>query len=271
MTREKKKPSEQKIKIICAGLGRTGTLSLTEALRILGYNPYHYIDFNHASAWAQLADGDKNYTANDIIDIIVNDGYDAVLENPTCDIYTDIIKRYPDAKVILTVRDTPEKFEESWKVLMDTVLVTEKPFRLFSFPSFFTWIPIFYDLKKIRSFMGTTHLALQPGEITHGWRNKSDNDDGFLAKQYKRHNQYVIDNIPSKNQLLIFNVKEGWKPLCTFLECEEPKEEDFPHVQVNNTRSLKRMRKIFLIAIYGWIPVTTAGIYLIARHIRKRL
>lgn len=248
-------PSKQ-IKIICAGLGRTGTLSLTEALTILGYNPYHYIDFNHASAWEGFVDGRKTsnnfYTtsADDIIDLVVHDGYNAVLENPTCEIFEDILKRFPDAKVILTVRDTPEKFEASWKVLMDTMQLTELPFS-WNCPSFFQWIPLFRSLKKVRYFMGTTHLNLKNGALTHGWRQKPN---GWLAEQYERHNKYIIDHVPKK-QLLVFNVKEGWGPLCDFLQCQVPKDISFPHSKVNDTKALRRMRRIFQVAIYGWIPL----------------
>lgn len=254
------------IQVVCAGLGRTGTMSLTDALKILGYNPYHYIDFNHASTWTDLADG--KCSANDVIDLIVRDGYDAVLENPTCEIYRDIIERFPKAKVILTVRDNPEKFESSWMTLMNTAVITEQPFS-FKFPSFFGWIPIFRQLKKIRHFMGTTHLHLEPGSLTHGWRSQPS---GWLANQYERHNQDVIKNIPSE-KLLIFNVKEGWKPLCEFLECEAP-DQDFPHSKVNDTRSLEKMKKMFLIATYGWIPTiaasTVAGAFALARFINSR-
>ena len=209
-------------------------------------------------------DGKCSTSVDGIMDLIVNDGYDAVLENPTCEIYHDILDRFPDAKVVLTVRDTKEKFETSWKTLLDTMVVTEKRFR-WNFPSFFTWIPLFSQLKKIRYFMGTTHLKLEPGSLTHGWREKSE---GWLAEQYERHNQDVIDHIPA-GQLLIFNVKQGWKPLCEFLECEIPRDEPFPHSKVNDTESLKRMRKIFLIAIYGWIPTvvaTAGGALLLGRH-----
>ncbi len=271
-----------KIKVICAGLGRTGTLSLTEALQILGYKPYHYIDFKHASAWEDFVDGkNATTTVDDIIDLIVEDGYDAVLENPTCEIYGDILKRYPDAKVILTIRDTKEKFESSWKTLLDTMVVTEKPFR-WNFPSFFGWIPLFRQLKKIRYFMGTTHLGLEPGSLTHGWRDKPA---GWLAEQYDRHNQDVIDHVgvPSEdedddgdknNKLLIFNVKQGWKPLCDFLECDVPKDLDFPHSKVNDAKSLKLMRRMFLIAVYGWIPTvvaTATGAFLVGRHVAHSL
>ena len=95
--------------------------------------PYdHYIDFSHASAWTYLAEG--NCSANDVLGLIVRDGYEAVLENPTCEIYADISKRVSDAKVILMGRDSKEKFETSWKTWLDTMDVTEELFR-WSFPS----------------------------------------------------------------------------------------------------------------------------------------
>ena len=95
--------------------------------------PYdHYIDFSHASAWTYLAEG--NCSANDVLGLIVRDGYEAVSENPTCEIYADISKRVPDAKVILMGRDSKEKFETSWKTWLNTMDVTEELFR-WSFPS----------------------------------------------------------------------------------------------------------------------------------------
>jgi hypothetical protein len=102
--------------------------------------------------------------------------------------------------------------------------------------------------------MGTTHLGLPPGELTHGWRNHSDE---WLAEQYERHIQHVMDTVP-KDQLLIFNVKEGWGPLCEFLGSSSGQvgipNESFPHSQVNTTRSLKRLRRQLLAVVYGWIP-----------------
>ena len=50
------------IQVICCGLGRTGTLSLTDALEILGYKPYHYMDFSHISDWADWAEGNNRST-----------------------------------------------------------------------------------------------------------------------------------------------------------------------------------------------------------------
>lgn len=239
------------IQVICAGLGRTGTLSLTLALQELGYRPYHFVDFAHAAAWADLArHPDDAKRIDDMIDSIVQDGYTATLENPTSDIYQDILRRYPSAKVILTVRDTPAAFEQSWKTLFNTMVVTEQDFS-WTFPSFFQWIPLFRHLKQTRQFMGTTHLALPPAALTHGWRGSPG---GWLAEQYERHNQHVQTHVPS-DQLLVFNVKQGWAPLCEFLGKPVPADTPFPHSKVNDAKALRELKQTFLIAVYAWIPL----------------
>jgi hypothetical protein len=257
-TEEQQQMKKGGIQVICAGLGRTGTLSLTEALKALGYNPYHYVDFNHTQQWADFAQGKEG--VDTIMDLIEQDGYTATLENPTSDIYQDILKRYPNAKVILTVRDTPTKFAASWKVLFDCMVITETTFR-WTFPSFLGYIPAFRNLKIIRQFMGTTTLGLEPGELTHGWRDRGEDTDSWLCEQYERHNQHVIDHVP-KDQLLVFNVKEGWKPLCAFLGKDlPPTTTPFPHCTINNTESLIRLKRKFQMVVYGWIPtvVTVLG------------
>eukprot|EP00980_Cylindrotheca_fusiformis_P013704 scaffold3519_cov60-Cylindrotheca_fusiformis.AAC.2 len=242
--------NDEGIQVICAGLGRTGTMSLTEALNMLGYKTYHYLDLSHHQAWADLADGKKS--SKEIIEMIVGEGYNATLENPTSDIYQDLLLAYPNAKVILTVRDTPEAFCKSWKTLLDTMVITEQTFS-WTFPSFFGYIPTFRNLKKIRYFMGTTHLQLNPGELTHGWRTKGD---AWLAEQYEKHNQHVQDHVV-KDNLLVFNVKEGWEPLCKFLHKEIPKnEQEFPNVQINTTSALLNMKRTFCMIVYLWIPTT---------------
>jgi hypothetical protein len=98
--------------------------------------------------------------------------------------------------------------------------------------------------------MGTTHLGLPRGELTHGWRSKPE---GWLGEQYAKHNQHVKEHV-SPDQLLVFNVKEGWKPLCNFLGSEIP-DRPFPHCTINDAKALKHLRSHFLIAIYGWIPL----------------
>ena len=98
------------------------------------------------------------------------------------------------------------------------------------------------------------HLHLPPGQLAHGWRQQPD---GWLADQYEKHNAHVIANVP-QDKLLVFNVKEGWEPLCKFLECEVPSDQDFPHSKVNTKESLIELKQTFERAVYSWIPVVVA-------------
>src|SRR4051812_24598348 len=99
------------LKVIGAGFGRTGTTSLQAALVDLGFGPcYHMTEVlknpAHADFWMDAAKGRP-----------VNwDGflgsYGSGVDFPVCDFYDELLARYPDAKVVLTVRD-PEKWYES--------------------------------------------------------------------------------------------------------------------------------------------------------------
>ena len=292
---------EKGIRVLVAGLGRTGTLSMNEALKQLGYNPMHYVDPDHSSIWYDVATG-KSPTST-IIDRIVEDGYDAVSDNPIADIYLDIIKTFPNVKVILTVRDTPAQFANSWKTLYESIEVTEQGFTL-RYPSFFQWIPLFRHLKRIRCFMGTTHLELPECHLLKQW---SEYPDGWLETQYERHNNHVRKHVPSQN-LLEFNVKDhGWDELCTFLFfgeeeidssssssgggggggknrvpniCREVRQAQsaaattttsvpqFPYVKVNTSQGLLELRRVFVIVTYVWIPIVMLVIVVSVQIIR---
>ena len=112
---------KQPLKVVAAGLGRTGTASLKEALTKLGLKTYHMKDGvmdtpGHMELWsehaAKMMQGDKaSSTANAIMDKMAEDGFNATTDMPACYFAADgtFLRRYPDAKVILTVRDS-----EAW-------------------------------------------------------------------------------------------------------------------------------------------------------------
>jgi Sulfotransferase domain len=97
------------VKVIGAGFGRTGTMSLKVALESLGFGPcYHMTEvFAHPkhtgfwiSAWRrEPADWDG-----------VLGGYEAAVDWPASTFYEELMERHPDAKVILSVRDPDEPF-----------------------------------------------------------------------------------------------------------------------------------------------------------------
>ena len=110
------------MKIICAGWGRTGTRSLKRALSILNGEPsYHMqnilLNKKDAKLWhdsiflhKEKFDWEKIYK-----------GFGACLDFPSCNYYKELMEAYPDAKVILTVRDD-ESWIKSWNVLNNKIL-----------------------------------------------------------------------------------------------------------------------------------------------------
>ena len=109
------KPTSSTLKVIGAGFGRTGTTSLKEALNILGFKCYHMQEVfkhpTHSFLWIEAYEG--KLTDYDLIfkggKELENDPYTATCDWPSTTIWEELIEKYPDAKVILTLRD-----DESW-------------------------------------------------------------------------------------------------------------------------------------------------------------
>ena len=82
-----------------------------------------------------------------------------------------------------------------------------------------------------------------------------------ISTQSQSYNE-VKESVP-KEKLLIFNVKEGWEPLCNFLELPIPNE---PFPNTNDTKMMKKTIRIIKIAsyclVFGLVPVVTIGISL---------
>ena len=99
------------LKIIGAGLGRTGTLSLKLALEQLGFGPcYHMVEvmlhLESIPLWIQAADGNSPW------DGIFNN-YSATVDYPGCAFWRQLADFYTDAKVLLSVRDPEQWFEST--------------------------------------------------------------------------------------------------------------------------------------------------------------
>jgi hypothetical protein len=100
------------VEVIGAGWGRTGTLTLMTALEILGYNPcYHMvkvIDYQHAPFWTRAYNKQKY----DFDEVFLSNKVRATCDFPSCYFWKEQMTKYPNAKVILTVRN-PEKWYQS--------------------------------------------------------------------------------------------------------------------------------------------------------------
>jgi len=200
------------IKVIGAGFGRNGTLSLKQALETLGFGKcYHMAEVfqhpEHVPVWRAAAHGKSvDWDA-------VFDGYQASVDWPSCSFWQEQMARYPDAKVVLSERD-PERWYES---VMNTIYPMSAPYRDSEDPG-----------KKSLGLM--IHDLVWQG--TFGGR-VADKDHAIGV--YKAHNSKVKETVPA-DRLLVHEPSSGWEPLCQFLECPVP-QHDYP--RSNSTEEFK--------------------------------
>jgi hypothetical protein len=191
------------LKVIGAGLGRTGTLTLKTALEMLGFGPCHHmieVLGNPAQVpfWNRAADGGAIEWED------IYGGYSATVDWPGCHFYAALAERYPEAKVILSRRD-PERWYES---ISETILKSMDSMGLAAAP-----IPADHPMR----FGG----VIIP-QKTFGFDFSRDN----VIAAFERHNAEVVAMIPPE-RLLVFEAAQGWEPLCTFLGVPVP-DQPFP-------------------------------------------
>ncbi len=190
------------LRVVGAGFGRTGTLSTKAALEALGFTRcYHMLEVglhpDHPSAWRRAAAG-KTVDWAALFNL-----YQATVDWPACAFWPQLLEAFPDAKVLLTVRD-PAAWCASFRETIAEVLALSPPA---GFEEFFAMIHETITERTLDGVVG---------------------DDDHLIGCYERHNQRVIDAVPA-DRLLVFDVREGWEPLCEFLACDVP-DEPFPNV-----------------------------------------
>ena len=137
-------------------------------------------------------------------------GYLATLDSPGCDIYQDLMALYPNAKVILSVRDSDEAW---WDSFSRTLLKQGS--------SYYGWLT--YPIPFLRANCILYHA------ITKRWMRLAGTNS-LGPGVHGAHNNDVKSNVPPE-KLLVYNVKMGWKPLCEFLEVPIP-QELFPNLSV---------------------------------------
>ena len=202
------------MKVICAGLSKTGTKSIAKALQVLGFSVYDFLEHVtiHHDEWVSIYRRGKE---PDFLSMYKD--VDAVTDLPAAIWYEEIYQAFPDAKVILSVRDNEDVWVKSWTdqiaLFRNAGFLKEFVFKYIIPYTQGMDVPFFEDIDL------AAYGTLLPESTV------------LYKKKYREHNQRV-QAVISKEKLLIFNVKQGWKPLCEFLGCEIP-DQEFPRVNVS--------------------------------------
>jgi hypothetical protein len=250
------------IGVIGAGFGRTGTLSLREALVRLGFAPCDHMleNFEHPERFALWRDAFARKQAGAPIDwrpLLA--GYGAIVDWPGAYFWRELIAAHPEAKVILTVRD-PERWYES---CLATI------FRLRARADASVWSRLMVKLVGfIKPGMGNGFQVIDE-VIWNGTFGGRFADREYALRVFDNHIREVQETVPAE-RLLVFDVKEGWGPLCAFLGVPVPEGEPFPHV--NDAADFeRRQRKLLQWVVLGLVTVlgAVAGMIGLVRVLKR--
>jgi hypothetical protein len=221
------------VKVIGAGFGRTGTLSLKYALEYLGFEKcYHMGEIlknhaDHIKIWTDALEGKEvNWPA------FLRE-YQATVDYPGCLLYKELLQQYPQAKVILTERDP-----DSWYDSTFAELFTRKKERL----SFRNPLRALRSGLWRKSDLAQQFKAFNDYMIWNGLFNGRFTDKDYAIRVYQNHVNEV-KQVVLPEQLLVFHVKEGWEPLCQFLNLPVPTNLPFPHLNSRTRPSNMRRFK----------------------------
>jgi len=186
------------LSVIGAGFGRTGTLSLKTALEQLGHGPCHHMEELLGNP-AQLPHWQAAAAGEPVDWDAVLAGYGSVVDWPGAHFWRELADAYPNAKVILTVRHA----ERWWESFARTI----KP------------------LIEMRDRISDPHvrgvLAMSDEIVRQQILGGTLDDRAGALVAFSAHIDEVCDALPSE-RLLLFDVADGWPPLCDFLAAPLP-------------------------------------------------
>jgi hypothetical protein len=197
------------LSVIGAGFGRTGTESMKLALEQLGVGPCHHmkevlISPEQIEIWTDIAYG----AAPDWKQAFA--GFHSAIDWPSSFYWRELSEIYPEAKVILTLRDA-----DSW------------------YESFSNTILRYLDIVRQQAperHLGQRIIAEQVFDGRAG-------DPGHAKAMFERNTEAVLAAIPA-GRLLVYNIGDGWEPLCRFLDCPVP---GAPYPRTNSTADFQEL------------------------------
>eukprot|EP00026_Physarum_polycephalum_P021181 Phypoly_transcript_24262.p1 GENE.Phypoly_transcript_24262~~Phypoly_transcript_24262.p1 ORF type:complete len:150 (+),score=22.75 Phypoly_transcript_24262:85-534(+) len=133
--------------------------------------------------------------------------YDATVDYPAAYFYKDLMEAFPDAKVILSVRDPAKWYESAYNTIYQRKKQKESLEKIFGEDE-----PLFHEMCDLIQWNGVFDGRFE--------------DRDYAIEMYMKWNDDVRKYVPKEN-LLEYEVSQEWGPLCAFLGVEVP-DKPFP-------------------------------------------
>lgn len=225
------------MQFLCVGYPKTGSKSCSSALRKLGYNVADFVETSEflSSVWLDYLEDRASIT--DVLDAYKKHGFDSNQDLPGNIHWEELYRAMPkDTKVILTVRDNVDQWWRSWCGFMaqeckrDSIgdFCTQSIFNIMTLRG--------WTGPEMQAMMKVAQIVMAEEFDPSFKQNKFSVEESIqiftkkemrLKAAYVKHNLYVQSIVPPEN-LLVWNVKDGWEPLCKFMGKPIP-EGPIPH------------------------------------------
>ncbi len=145
-------------------------------------------------------------------------GYRACVDFPGYPFYREMMEQYPEAGIILTVRDFDSWYESAYRTIWQAGPQTP-------------WEKVSMSVKMVTN--GRVRKAVKCIKFFHEifWEktfNGRFEDKEVAREAYEAHIDSVKQNVPD-DRLLVYDVKDGWEPLCDFLNVPVP-DQEYPYL-----------------------------------------
>ena len=169
--------------------------------------------------------------------------------------WEEIMNNFPDSKVILTLRDPEEWYKSIAGTFLFNIGIGSQKI------PFGKW---FYNLFYWKSWRFQKMNTKLWGDFFHEDLSKEN-----IIMRFNEHNQNVIKKCPQE-RLLVFDVKEGWEPLCKFLGVKDIPTEPYPNLrnmeEMNSLITKKNNRGLMMFAGCLITGLLGFGYYLFKMH-----
>ncbi|MFD0686098.1 sulfotransferase family protein [Actinomadura fibrosa] len=228
------------MEVIGAGFGRTGTASLRAALETLGFAPCYHMSVViqepfRVRQWLDVAEG-RGPGWDEVFA-----GFPAAVDWPAASYWRELAAHYPDAKVILTVRDPARWYDSVAGTIFASALAERRP------PPLRRRITRWLVERRAPDFALYPRMA--KATVMDRVFDGRVGDRAHVLAVFERHIAEVKAEIPPE-RLLVLDVRDGWEPLCAFLGVPVP-DEPFPEVNEREAWHRKRRGRRLRLVLLG--------------------
>ena len=257
-------PGSPRLKVIAAGLPRCATTSLQNAFESEYLDLTPTMHMAHVMPHADLLElvieamGEKNRDRRHQILHQIFDGYRATADFPGAVFVDDLMDMYPDAKVILNLRESGESWAKSIRDSMS--FFGTKTFRYIT--CLIRTDRVLWKLNKVGSRIWEKKLGASEMSF-------------YTSEFYDKHNKWVREEAAKRGKdLLEFRAEQGWEPICKMLGKPLPPAK-VPFPRLNDQRTMAIIKVVVVVrGLLAWSLLggtLYGGSILIRRFLKKIL